>query len=142
MTATELFDWKVGGRFGDIGVEIHDHRQCIAVVNGIQSKRLEFLKASRGSKAARGEREDSVTVSEIDRHEASGPDAITTARLMAASPRLLAACQAIVEFWDEREADELETPLHPDALIGGQPDECDPVTIRDVLRRAIEYATK
>jgi hypothetical protein len=73
--------------------------------------------------------------------EMIGPHGHEHGRLMAASPKLLEACKAISEFWDEAEADGLDTPLHPDALIGGQPNECDPVTIRDVLKAAIAAAT-
>jgi hypothetical protein len=69
------------------------------------------------------------------------PEYDRLSNMLKAAPQLLEACKAIVEFWDEAEADGLATPLHPDALIGGQPNECDPVTIRDVLKAALSAAS-
>lgn len=56
-------------------------------------------------------------------------------------PELLAALQAICEFWDFATTEEgMSTPLYPGALIGGH-DGDDPIAIHDVLRAAIRKAT-
>lgn len=56
-----------------------------------------------------------------------------------AARKLLEACKAICDFWDEGKTYGDPAQLHADAFIGGH-DGAEPVTISDVLKLAIAAA--
>lgn len=87
--------WMVGGRWGNVGVEIVEEgsgRQ-VAVVNRLQEQRRAQL-AERP--ASQSEQQNALDLLERATLTASGDQALRRARILAASPDLLAALQALV----------------------------------------------
>ncbi len=61
--------------------------------------------------------------------------------LIKAAPQMLKVLTAICEFWQEAEENDCHTTLSPDALIGGHDNDCEPITIQDLVKAAVLKAT-
>jgi hypothetical protein len=92
--------WAVGGPYGLIGIEIQAAGRSIAVVNRVDSNRLDYLNKVRSKAAKRGEVACEAEWEAKEIEESRAAEARATAYLIAAAPDLLSALEGLVESLD------------------------------------------